>query len=573
MNRKITKLRTFRESSAHKHLQGPVAMKRGLFCRNQRRLRPSRWVRVLQAPRAVLALPAAALLLYSCDPPASPSSAVREVTRISGLPNMAQIERRLNDQYAQSARSTDGVEFAPPKTSGTTVSAVITYAEGKLLPMEIGSTEHRIKTITITREVDGKTIPTTVEYKDDSGTTRKTITSRYVPPPNAEAETEGRKLHISGEERDGADNILRTFTAVERTGGGTTTLQTTYRSPDKEGLTETITTENGILTRKEVIYPDKDAAAKNIKTETITYKKSESAMFYPAGQKLTLAVYRDADGEETKRDEAKDDGSMLTTMRDKSTITTTFRKDGSRLAVHKNKDGTETKSVETRSDGSTITTKTTAGVTTKELVIPPSVTAIEDRAFYEEELTKVTIRNGVKTIGENAFQNNKLTKLTIPPSVTKIGDLAFQNNKLRSLTIGNGVETIGRQAFYKNELNELTIGESVQVIGKKAFAENRLKSLEIPPSVTEIGDSAFRSNKLDELTIGNGVKTIGRQAFTSNQLTKLTIPPSVDEIGEEAFAGNQLTEVTLSKELYDKRGKAFIANRSPRFRGHNKEYW
>ena len=154
-------------------------MKRGLSYPHRRRL------------RAALVLLAVALLLYSCNPPASrlpasPSSAVPsapphalpEVMTIRGLPNMAEIERRLNDQYAASAESTDGVAFTAPTISGTTVSASITYAEGKLLAMKIGGTDYDIKTITITRVVDGKTIPTTVEYKDESSTTRKTVTSR-----------------------------------------------------------------------------------------------------------------------------------------------------------------------------------------------------------------------------------------------------------------------------------------------------------------------------------------------------------------------------------------------------------
>ena len=155
-------------------------MKPGPFYPHRRRLRPGRWVRVLQALSAILAFPAAALLTASCEAPASPlpaapsspspaapsapPPAALEVPTISGLPNMAQIEQRLNAQYAQSAQSTKGVEFTPPSISGTTLSAAITYADDQLLSMKIGSTEHRIKTITITRDVDGKTIPTRGEY-------------------------------------------------------------------------------------------------------------------------------------------------------------------------------------------------------------------------------------------------------------------------------------------------------------------------------------------------------------------------------------------------------------------------
>ena len=370
MNRKTTRFRTLRESSAHKH--GPAAMKPGLFYPYRRHL------------LAALALPAAALLLASCEAPASPVTAASsspspavpsapppaplEVPTISGLPNMAQIKQRLNDQYAESAKSTDGkVKFTLSKTPGTTVRAVITYADDHLRKMEIGDNKYDIKTITITREVDGKTIPTRVEYKDKDDTTRKTITSRYFQrddPANnvqqsleggaqlSEAAAEGHTLNIRGEEKDAADKILRTFEATEEIRGGKIILRTTY-SPDKEGFTEIVTTENGIPTRKEVIYPDKEAAAKDIKTETITYENPPSAIFYP-----------DPDGKEIKRDTVKNDGSILTTMRDKSTITTTTTAKGGTLAVHKNPDGTETQRVETKWDRwgneSTITTTTTA---------------------------------------------------------------------------------------------------------------------------------------------------------------------------------------------------------------------
>ena len=566
MNRKTSKFRTLRGSSAHKH--GPAAMKPGLFYPNQRRL----W--------ATLALAAAALLLASCDPPGSPLTesplpgapsapppAALEVPTISGLPNMAQVKQRLNAQYAQSAQSTVGVEFDPPSISGTTVSAAITYADDQLLPMTIGSTVHRIKTITITREVDGKTIPTRVEYKDNEGTTQKTITSHYVHPPNAasnnarqsleggprlaEAETEGgHTLHIRGEEKDGADNILRTFTAAERTRGGTTTLETTYRRPDKKGFTETVITENGILIQKVETYSAGATPAKGeTKTKTITYEKSASAMFYPAGQKLTLAVYRDAEGEETKHDEPQDDGSMLTTMRDGSTITTTTnadnvtvavhkeggketlrietKKDGSTitttpaadggtLVVHKNPGGTETERVETRSDGSTITTKTTAGVTTKELVIHPSVTAIEDYAFSNNQLTELTIPPSVTAIGGAAFAGNKLTELTIPPSVTAIGPAAFAHNQLTELTIPPSVTAIGASAFSNNKLTELTIPPLVTAIGNYAFAHNQLTELTIPPLVTSIGYGAFLYNRLTLVILPNALYTASETAFNSN---------------------------------------------------------
>ena len=420
MNRKSGRIRAFRRDGVqHKHFQGPAAMKPGFFYPHRQRLRPSRWVRVLQALPATLTFLAAAFLPASCDSPASPPlpaapsappPAALEVPTISGLPNIAQIEQRLNAQYAQSAQSTKGVEFTPPKTSGTTVSASITYADDQLLPMTIGGTVHRIKTITITREVDGKTIPTTVEYKDKPGTTQKTITSRYVPQPNvtannvqqnleggprfAETEAEGPTLHISGEEKDAADNILRTFTATERTRGETTTLQTTYRRPDTEGFTETVTTENGIPIQKVISCSAGATPAKDeTKTETITYEESAESLFYPAKakQQRAVAVYKDAGGATTKIIETtptagggslavhkKPDGTVINSEETttKNGVTEAVHKDadgketkrvetttknGVTVAVHKDADGKETKRVKTKRDKSTITTTYPAG--------------------------------------------------------------------------------------------------------------------------------------------------------------------------------------------------------------------
>ena len=61
----------------------------------------------------------------------------------------------------------------------------------------------------------------------------------------------------------------------------------------------------------------------------------------------------------------------------------------------------------------------------RHLVIADGVTSIRDRAFYDNQLTAVTIPASVSEIGEGAFACNQLTSVTIPDSVTSIGDRAF----------------------------------------------------------------------------------------------------------------------------------------------------
>ena len=86
-----------------------------------------------------------------------------------------------------------------------------------------------------------------------------------------------------------------------------------------------------------------------------------------------------------------------------------------------------------------------------DLVIPNSVTSINDYAFYYGGgLKSVTIGNEVTNIGSYAFSNcSGLTSVIIGNGVTNINGLAFSNcSCLTSIIIGNSIANIGTRAFY-----------------------------------------------------------------------------------------------------------------------------
>ena len=85
-------------------------------------------------------------------------------------------------------------------------------------------------------------------------------------------------------------------------------------------------------------------------------------------------------------------------------------------------------------------------------------------SFQEKNLISVVIPNSVTIIDENAFRNNQLTSVVIPNSVTTIGAYAFENNRLTSVTIGNGIQYIdiafGKTSSSNPNLFKITINKS-----------------------------------------------------------------------------------------------------------------
>ena len=201
-------------------------------------------------------------------------------------------------------------------------------------------------------------------------------------------------------------------------------------------------------------------------------------------------------------------------------------------------------------DGNATITGYTGNLPTN-LVIPDEisdypVTAIDDYAFYDDELTELTLPDTLTTIGESAFYSNRLTELTLPDTLTTIGEYVFAGNRLTELTLPDTLTTISEFAFSDNRLTELTLPDTLTTISQFAFLSNQLTALTLPDTLTTIGGGAFSDNRLTELTLPDTLTTIGGSAFYSNLLTALTLPDTLTTIGNHAFAENPLASVRLT---------------------------
>ncbi|MDR2542130.1 MAG: leucine-rich repeat domain-containing protein [Treponema sp.] len=102
--------------------------------------------------------------------------------------------------------------------------------------------------------------------------------------------------------------------------------------------------------------------------------------------------------------------------------------------------------------------------------------------------------NGIAVtgIGEEAFYELELTAVTIPDSVTFIGKSAFEYNKIEHLTFGSGIVTIEDKAFGENNLSgALVLPASVKTIGYKAFMYNKELTDAVVPDEVDMDKVAF----------------------------------------------------------------------------------
>ncbi len=192
------------------------------------------------------------------------------------------------------------------------------------------------------------------------------------------------------------------------------------------------------------------------------------------------------------------------------------------------------------------------------VIIPSTVTAIEERAFWmQQSMGNVSLPSNLTTIETYAFcWCSNMTSITIPNSVTTLGENAFsQCKKLSSVTLGTGLTTLPKEVFYGCEkLTYISIPGTVKTIGYGAFeACTTLNSVSIGPGVTSIGAYAFDS--CPALTTINCWNTTPpsttSSSFTSSQYSNVTLRVPVKFKSTYQAAANWKNFTKYSSMTYD----------------------
>lgn len=215
--------------------------------------------------------------------------------------------------------------------------------------------------------------------------------------------------------------------------------------------------------------------------------------------------------------------------------------------------------------------------TVESVVVPDTVKYIErfayypNTAYYVSSLTKVTLPEGLETIGDNAFASAPgLSEINLPSTLKSIGERAFMNCNIDNFTIPAGVEYIGANAFnetymavrkanevrarggdpfiviggelvkYAGDDTVVTVPNGVRGIATDAFSPygGDVTSITLPDSVEYIADGAFGTqSELTTVNFGSGLKEIGDAAFSGcDSLNNVVLPEGLKKIGDNAFA-------------------------------------
>lgn len=170
-------------------------------------------------------------------------------------------------------------------------------------------------------------------------------------------------------------------------------------------------------------------------------------------------------------------------------------------------------------------------------------------------LKKVTLKNGVRSIGEDAFRDcSSLEGVIFENTVLeKISDGAFWGcSALSSIALPDSVTEIERNAFFETGLRNIQLPEKLTLIGGGAFCNcKNLKQVQLPPQLKELGEGAFcNCENLTQIQLPAQLNKLGTDAFRNcTSLDKIDIPAGLTQIEPDTFCNTGLTSVTLHEGL------------------------
>lgn len=193
----------------------------------------------------------------------------------------------------------------------------------------------------------------------------------------------------------------------------------------------------------------------------------------------------------------------------------------------------------------------------------------------KENISKPTkiikqLKNNMFTIKDGCltkYTGGSVRKVTIPEGVTSIGAKAFSRAEVQYVYLPSTCTSIEDEAFAYSEIAEIFFPDGLETIGRAAFSECRsLRNVLLPPNIKSIYDSTFRDcSNLSFIELNVGLITIGSFAFSKcRSLTTIEIPNTVKSISDTSFYDSNIYLIGEKGSYVEKyasaQGLAFESN-------------
>ena len=179
-----------------------------------------------------------------------------------------------------------------------------------------------------------------------------------------------------------------------------------------------------------------------------------------------------------------------------------------------------------------------------EVILPESIKNIATQAFYScRKLDNIEIPKEIQIISMYCFCNTALTNVKFNgENVTRIEDSAFANTKINKISIAKNVNYIGTDAFGGcTELNEIDIDSNNQ----NYIYENGILMPKTKDNILFVSSKYYKDN--NTFIIPEGIINFNCNIASLENIEKLVIPASTKNIMVANLPKN-ITIVTIAEE-------------------------
>ncbi len=172
------------------------------------------------------------------------------------------------------------------------------------------------------------------------------------------------------------------------------------------------------------------------------------------------------------------------------------------------------------------------------LVIPNNVDGKDIDSIASSAFCKHTYHMvGFEDAEEEYEPNEDIYELTVPEGIKTLGEKAFEScTKLKIVHLPESLLTIEDGCFkYCTELEQINIPSRVEKIGLECFVgcEN-ISTVIIPSSVKDM-EGAFKFCTIESVIISEGITAIKSFTFSSSVIGSIVIPRSITRIEKYAL--------------------------------------